>query len=223
MSDSPAVESINLSHQVRRNTKLTRDGIPIDCRAMNLRSPLVGVSILAFASTLLGDEVEDSINEALKLYKEGKYSEASTSLQVAVNGINEKKGGTISSALPEKIGEWKGDEINNSNALSVLGGGTTVERKYSKGDRDATITIIADSPMIGQVIGLMSNPTIAGLAGMKMKKAGANTVSIQKDQGMGQIVVDNRFLIQIQGSELKEADVLELAGAVKTDVLKEIK
>jgi hypothetical protein len=58
---------------------------------------------------------------------------------------------------------------------------------------------------------------------MKMKKAGANTVSIQKDQGMGQIVVDNRFLIQIQGSELKEADVLELAGAVKTDVLKEIK
>jgi hypothetical protein len=40
---------------------------------------------------------------------------------------------------------------------------------------------------------------------------------------MGQIVVDNRFLIQIQGSELKEADVLELAGAVKTDVLKEIK
>lgn len=98
-----------------------------------------------------------------------------------------------------------------------------MERKYTKGDRDATITIIADSPMIGQVIGLMSNPTIAGLAGMKMKKAGANTVSIQKDQGMGQIVVDNRFLIQIQGSELKEADVLELAGAVKTDVLKEIK
>ncbi len=190
---------------------------------MKLRSSLVGVGLLAFVSSLLGDEVEDSINEALKLYKEGKYSEASTSLQVAVNGINEKKGGTISSALPEKIGEWKGAEINNSNALSVLGGGTTVERKYTKGDRDATITIIADSPMIGQVIGLMSNPTIAGLAGMKMKKAGTNTVSIQKDQGMGQIVVDNRFLIQIQGSELKEADVLELAGAVKTDVLKEIK
>lgn len=95
---------------------------------MKLRSSLVGVGLLAFVSSLLGDEVEDSINEALKLYKEGKYSEASTSLQVAVNGINEKKGGTISSALPEKIGEWKGAEINNSNALSVLGGGTTVEQ-----------------------------------------------------------------------------------------------
>jgi hypothetical protein len=58
---------------------------------------------------------------------------------------------------------------------------------------------------------------------MKMKKVGNQTVTLQKDQGMGQIVVDNRFLVQIQGSKLKEADVLELAAGVKTDVLKELK
>ncbi len=190
---------------------------------MNLRSSLIATCTLALAVNLSADEVEDSINEALKLYKEGKLTEASASLQIAVNGINEKKGGSISSALPEKIGEWKGGEISNSNALSILGGGTTVERKYAKGERDATITIIADSPMIGQVMGLMSNPAIAGLAGMKMKKVGEQTVTLQKDQGMGQMVVDNRFLIQIQGSKLKEAEVLELAAGVKTQVLKDLK
>jgi len=190
---------------------------------MNLRSSFIVACSIALTFNLSADEVEESINEALKLYKEGKLTEASASLQIAVNGINEKKGGNISNALPEKIGEWKGGEVNNSNALSILGGGTTVERKYTKGEREATLTIIADSPMIGQVMGLMSNPAIAGLAGMKMKKVGGNTVTLQKDQGMGQIVVDNRFLIQIQGSELKEAEVLELAAGVKTDVLKELK
>jgi hypothetical protein len=190
---------------------------------LNLRSFLIATCSLVLALNLSADEVEDSINEALKLYKEGKLTEAATSLQIAVNGINEKKGGSISSALPDKIGEWKGGEVNNSNALSILGGGTTVERKYSKGERDATLTIIADSPMIGQIMGLMSNPAIAGLAGMKMKKVGDQTVTLQKDQGMGQIVVDNRFLVQIQGSKLKEAEVLELAAGVKTEVLKALK
>ena len=181
------------------------------------------LAALVLPLTLTADEVEDAINEAMKLYKEGKYTEASTSLQLAVNAINEKKGGSIATALPDKIGDWTGGEVNNTNALAVLGGGNTVERKYEKKDKSASITIIADSPMIGQIVGLMSNPTIAGLAGMKMKKAGDNTVTIQKDAGMGQIVVDNRFLIQIQGSDLKESDLLELAAGVKTSVLKDLK
>ncbi len=184
---------------------------------------LLLAALLALPLAASADEVEDAINEAMKLYKEGKYSEASTSLQLAVNAINEKKGVTIANALPDKIGDWKGGEINNANALAVLGAGSTVERKYEKKTKSASITIIADSPMIGQVMGLINNPAIAGLAGLKMKKAGDNTVTIQKDAGMGQIVVDNRFLIQIQGSDLKEDDILELAAGVKTSVLKQLK
>jgi hypothetical protein len=190
---------------------------------MNLRLTLFALAVVSMPLLASADEVEDSIKEALQLYKEGKFSEASTSLQIAVNAINEKKGGSISSALPDAIGEWKGGEVNNSNALAALGGGTTVERSYTKGDRDANITIIADSPMIGQVMGLMSNPAIAGLTGMKMKKVGGNTLTLQKSQGMGQLVVENRFLIQIQGSDLKEQDILDLAAGVKTDLLKAIK
>jgi hypothetical protein len=178
---------------------------------------------LCLPLSLTADEVEDSINEALKLYKEGKLTEAAASLQVATTAINEKKGGSIANALPAAIGEWKGGEVSNSNALAILGGGSTVERKYDKGEQSATITIIADSPMIGQLMGLMANPAIAGLAGMKMKKVGGNTVTLQKDQGMGQIVIDNRFLVQIQGGDLKEADILELAAGIKTEVLKELK
>lgn len=190
---------------------------------MRIHHALSAIAFCSMPLLVTADEVEDSIKEALQLYKEGKFSEASTSLQIAVNGINEKKGGSISSALPDAIGEWKGGEVNNSNALAALGGGTTVERKYTKGDQDATITIIADSPMIGQVMSLMSNPAIAGLTGMKMKKVGGNTLTLQKDQGMGQLVVDNRFLIQMQGSDLKEQDILDLAAGVKTDLLKAIK
>ncbi len=185
--------------------------------------PLLLAAALVFPVIAPADEVEDALHEALKLYKEGKYTEASTSVQLVLNGINEKRGGAISSALPDKIGGWTGGEVNSTNTLAVLGAGSTVERAYTKDARSASITIIAESPMINQVVGLMSNPAIAGLAGLKMKKAGDNTVTIQKDAGMGQIVVDNRFLIQIQGSGLKEADILELAAGVKTSVLKELK
>lgn len=188
-----------------------------------MKTALVFLACLVVLPLAAADEVEDAITEALKLYKEGKHTEASTSLQLALSAINEKKGGSIAAALPDKIGDWKGGEVNSTNALAVLGAGTTVERNYDKKDKSASIAIIADSPMISQVMGLINNPAIAGLAGLRMKKAGDNTVTIQKDAGMGQIVVDNRFLIQIQGSDLKEEDILELAAGVRTDLLKNLK
>jgi len=195
---------------------------PVFDREMIHLRILLSLAVIGFTSVAAADEVEDSIKEALKLYKEGKLTEASTSLQIAVSAISDKKGGSVASALPDQIGKWKGGKAENSNSLAMLGGGTTAERKYTQGDRTASITIVADSPMIGQVVGLMANPTIAGLAGFKIKKIGGHTLTVQKDQGMGQLVVDNRFLIQISGSDLSEDEVVELATGVKSDVLKEI-
>ena len=69
----------------------------------------------------------------------------------------------------------------------------------------------------------MTNPALAGLAGMKIKKVGDATITLQPKEGMGQMIVENRFLIQIQGDGLSEEEVLQLAGGVKLDVLKNLK
>ena len=183
----------------------------------------LALAILALAPVALrADEIEDALNSALKFYKEGKLSEANTGLQTAVNLLNEKRGASLSSVLPDEIKGWKGGKVESAS-LAALGGGNTIERGYRKDEKKATVSIAADSPLLSQVSSFLSNPALGGLLGIKQKKVGDLTAMIHAKEGLLQMVVNNRFLIQIQGKKLTEEELAELAGGVKVDLLKEMK
>lgn len=168
------------------------------------------------------DDVEDAITSALKSYKEGKLPEASTSLQSALNLVNEKRGASLSAALPAEIKGWKGGKLE-STSLASLGGGNTIERNYRKEDKKATVSIAVDSPLLKQVSGFLSNPALGGLLGIKQKKVGDLTAMMHPKEGLLQMAVNNRYLVQIQGKKLSEDELADLAGGVKLDVLKDAK
>ena len=57
---------------------------------------VIGVLLIGFmsflqVSTVLADDVSDQVDEAMKLYKEGKYSQAANELEFAVQQIREKQ------------------------------------------------------------------------------------------------------------------------------------
>ena len=188
---------------------------------MNTLRSLLLMLCLAPAA-IRADEVEDAITQALKDYKEGKLAEASTGLQTAINSVNEKRGASLSAVLPDEIKGWKGGKVE-STSLAALGGGNTVERTYKKGDKKATVSIAADSPLLKQVSGFLSNPALGGLLGIKQKKVGELTAMLHPKEGLLQMVVNNRYLVQIQGKKLSEDELADLAGGVKVDVLKDAK
>lgn len=186
---------------------------------------ILRIALAALALTpvaLRADEVEDAISSALKLYKEGKLTEANLGLQSAIALINGKRGLSLSSVLPDEINGWKGGKVESAS-LAALGGGNTIERSYKKGDKKATVSIAADSPTLTQVAGFLANPALAGVLGIKQKKVGDLTAMLHAKEGLLQMVVNDHFLVQIQAKKLSEDEILELAGGVKVDVLKAVK
>jgi hypothetical protein len=164
---------------------------------MNLRPSRLFASLL-LASTLSGtvraDEVADDIKAALAAYEKGDLSEATTLLSQANSAIAEKKGGAMGKALPDAIGEWKAGELTNESIAIV--GGQQSRRDYTKGDKSANITLMADSPML----------------------------AIYNDkEGSMTMIVNSRFMIQINGSELDEASLMELAKGVDVAALAAMK
>ena len=185
-------------------------------------SLLVAVVLASVCASVRADDVEDAIHKALQFYKEGKLNEAATSLQDAANFINEKKGTTLESALPDMINGWKGGKVGRSS-LESLGGGSNVERKYSKDDKSAKVAVTADSPLLNKVTTFLANPALGGLLGIKARKIGDHTAMVQAKEGLLQMAVNSRFLIQVQGKKLSEDELAELAAGVKLDVLTSIK
>lgn len=186
---------------------------------------LTRLTLLALGTLCLtarADEIEDKINAALKLYQEGKLAEASTELQNAQNSLTEKRGSGLSSVLPDMIQEWKAGKLESAS-LAALGGGSSVERVYKKGEKKATVSIASDSPLLSQVAGFLSNPALGGLLGLKTKSIGDLTAVIHAKEGLLQMVVNNRFLVQIQGKKVTEEELITLASGVKVDLLKAMK
>lgn len=184
--------------------------------------PLTLLVLGTISLTARADEIEDKINAALKLYQEGKLAEASAELQSAQNTLTEKRGSGLSSALPDMIQEWKAGKLEAAS-LAALGGGSSVERQYKKGDKKATVSIASDSPLLSQVAGFLTNPALGGLLGLKTKTIGDLTAVIHAKEGLLQMVVNNRFLVQIQGKKVTEDELTILASGVKVDLLKAMK
>ena len=184
--------------------------------------PAILLCLATFVSCARADEIEDAISSALKLYQENKLAEANASLQSAITLLNDKRGLSLAAALPKEIKEWKGGKVENSSLASV-GGGNAVERNYRNGDKKATVSVVADSPLLSQVSGFLKNPALGGLLGIKQKKVGDLSAMLHPKEGLLQMAVNDHFLVQVQGKKLSEDELADLAAGVKIDVLKAMK
>lgn len=171
------------------------------------------------------DQILTEIEAAKKAYEAGDAAEASLALNQALALLNEKKSGSIGKALPDKIGEWAGAEIEDQSAgMAMLGGGgVMLSRSYTKGEKSASISLSADSPMLATFLGMMGNPAMATAMGMKMHRLGDEKAMINEKEGSATMIYKNRFLIQIQNSELSADDLLELIKGVDLSILDGIK
>ncbi len=201
-------------------------------------------------STVLADEVSDQVNEAMKLYKEGKFSQAASELEFAVQQIREKQAENLKDIFPAPLQGWKADkpEVGTAGAM-IFGGGITASIRYYKssekssdkgmpssgmeegeGEGDVTevrLEIITDSPLLQGMLPLFSNPALAGSQGGKVIKIKGYRGIIKKQGDNGgaelSLVVANKILVTLRGNGgATDTDILAYGNAINYPALEKL-
>jgi hypothetical protein len=166
-----------------------------------------------FWSFAQADEISSQIDKAKTLYSQGKYSEAVTELNFAINQIQNLQMDRYKTAFPDALGGWEAADFEGGAAgMAFMGGGISVSRSYStnEGSTSVKIEVVSDSPMLSGVMMMLSNPMFLG--GKKVVsiggEKGVEEWSDSDQSGQLQIVVENRMLITVSGNGLSGKDLL---------------
>ena len=177
---------------------------------------LKSVAIAALLAGLVlpahADEVSDTIRDALSNYESGNTSAASQSLNYAVQLLSQISAERFATLLPEALPGWQAGEVDSQSAgMALFGGGMQASRDYTRGSATVNIEMLGDSPLLGQFIGIFSNPAMMSAMG-KPIRVGSQT-GLEDPDGKLVFVVANRFMINI-GGDAPRADKLAYAGAL---------
>jgi hypothetical protein len=120
-------------------------------------------AMLVFLMTsfqMQAQNVEAKLNEAASSYRSGDLENARFALQQALQEINQAIGTEILGMLPNEMNNMKKVETSdNVTGMSAGYAGLFVSREYSGENRNASLQIISDSPMVAGINALLSLPT----------------------------------------------------------------
>ena len=172
---------------------------------------------LALSGPVLGDEIEDSINESLAAYGKNDLTAAKQALDYASQLIAQRNAEGLGAVLPDALDGWKAEDVETQKAGAVIFGGIGAARKYTKGKDRVHLQIVGDSPMLATWMPMVSNPAMAAAMGGKMARIGTRR-AIQTKDGQVIMVVANRFLVMVEGSASLE-DKTAYVAAIDFDRL----
>lgn len=181
-----------------------------------LRIIVVALAVSTAAwPVLAADDITDAIEQARKAYQSGDLAGAKQSLDLASQLIGQKNAESFATLLPAPLSGWKAEKAQ-ANATAFLGGASAATRTYTNAKGDTVeVSITGDSALIAQFGPMLANPAMAGAMG-KLVKIG-NQRGIQTQDGDIMMMINNKFLINVQGS----ADAAsKLAYAQAVDVAK---
>jgi hypothetical protein len=177
---------------------------------------LAAAAVLALAAfpAAAADEVIEAIDQARKAYQSGNLGEAKQSLDLASQLVGQKNAEGFASLLPKALPGWKQEKTDTAAMGTSMFGASVATGRYTnaQGD-DIEIQITGDSAMIAPLAAVFANPQFAGVMG-KIVRVGNQRAIVSKD-GDVQMVVNNKFLIVVQGSGPADA---KLAYAQAIDV-----
>jgi hypothetical protein len=109
---------------------------------------------------LQAQDMDARLNTAKSEYKSGNYENARFELQQALMEINQAVGRDILQMLPDNLAGMDKieDQDNVTGVSNNMFGGLFVNRYYKDENRNASVEIVGDSPMIGSLNVLLNMP-----------------------------------------------------------------
>jgi hypothetical protein len=169
-----------------------------------MRAAITAALMLVLAVPALADEVEDSIDAALKAYRAGDVKTAKEELDFAAQLISQMRAESLRALLPAPMPGWQREDVEgDTQAMPAFGGGQMAGARYTKGEDSVEIQIMADNQMVTAMGAMFSNMALLGSMGM-VKRVGDEKVVVTPD-GQLQSLVDGRIMVQIGGTADDEA------------------
>jgi hypothetical protein len=161
---------------------------------------------LAFsAGAAKADAVIDAISAAQQAHTSGQLSQAATELSNAVRAIQAVHQQRLASILPQPSEGWTmALDESSSAAMGLFGGnvGIIVGANYSHSDgRSFKVDLMADSPMVASMAGMLGNPAMMAMMGTVVK---VGTVDMVDDGSTLSTMIANRVLVQAQGASVED-------------------
>ena len=168
--------------------------------------------LMLFAVVAVADDVIESLDKARALYEKEQYSQAIIELNFAVGLIKDRQIEAYKDLLYDAPSGWTANAVQSDKGVGqMLGGGITVSRTYRSPDgQRITVEMITDSPMLAALNMMLANPMLMGnsrLVVVNGEKAVEEWDSASKG-GKLQIMILNRMLITVSGSNLRSREVL---------------
>lgn len=170
-----------------------------------MRSIALATAVAAalFASPVLADDISDAIAEAGAAYEANDLNKAKQALDLANQMVAQKQADGLALLLPEPPAGWTAEAVDTGGGVGAfLGGGLMVKRAYSKGETQANVQLMANSPILGSLAPLFSNVQMLGGMGKVFRHKGR--VAVLTTEGEIQMVLGKTYLT-IDGSA-PEAD-----------------
>jgi hypothetical protein len=184
----------------------------------------ISLATLLLTSSIVADDITDTMADALSAYKKGDYVQTQEDLTYVMELLKQKKGDSIKTLLPNALDGWKAEDAKSETAgAGMLGGGATSSRTYTKDKSKIIIAVVTDSPLLQGLGAIMGNPMFS--SGGKLKRINREKATInynpQRKSGEITIMLDKRFLITVKGKKVTEDELVAYAKAIDFKKIKE--
>lgn len=171
---------------------------------------MLAASLLS-AAAARADDVSDALSEARSAYDGGDLAKTKQALDLAGQLVAQKQSDALAKLLPEPPAGWTAEaaESGAAGVAAILGGGITVERKYQKDDKTVSVSMMANSPILGAMVPMFSNVQMLGAMGKVFRQQGR--VAVLSDEREIQMVLGKTFLtISGSATEADKRAILDL-------------
>lgn len=160
------------------------------------RHLMSAICALSLALPAAADEISDTLQGALDAYEAGDAAFALEELDYARQLLLALRTGALVGFLPEAPDGWTREVNTEMNAgLAMMGGGTGAEAVYRGGGETITLQLMADTPMVGALGGMIGN---AAIYGARVERIGREKFMLRNDELTG--LVGNRILVKASGA-----------------------
>jgi hypothetical protein len=162
------------------------------------------------------DDVTDQIDEALQAYRKKDMTTAAAALDAAATLIRQKRAEVWQTMLPEPLSGWTAEKAESASlAPALLGGGTSISRRYRNGGAQVTISLIADSPVVQGVAAFLSSGIAALVGDNRLVVLDGRRLVYNKTDNSYQTLVGSRVLVKVEGNgEVDDATLRRYLGAI---------
>lgn len=167
------------------------------------------------------DPIEQGLRAAFSAYQKEDLDAVAEKLQAILKLIDEKKAALVGEVLPDKVEDWKADELERED-LSALGGGISVKRTYTFEEKSITAKVVKDSPMVDQWLKVLSNRDALKFTGKKVHTIDGEAALVDSERKI-LIGIEGEVLLELEGDNDCEAkDILAFARKLDLKVMKKL-